>query len=104
MNRNFKSKLRKIQINTLQKKETRADSDAVHDMVLENRKFYIDSLVVKTMKARKTLKHNELVAEVLRMTRFPCEMETINQRITKLIADEYLEKDPTIEKLYHYKA
>lgn len=34
VNRDFKSKMKKIQINSLQKKESRQDSDAVHDKVL----------------------------------------------------------------------
>ena len=71
-------------------------------MVLENRKFYLDSIIVKTMKGRKTLRHNDLVAEVLRMTRFPCEMETIQQRIKRLITDEYMKPDEKDAKLYHY--
>jgi len=104
VNKGFKSKLRRIQINALQKKETREESDAVHDMVLENRKFYLDSIIVKTMKGRKTLKHNDLVAEVLRMTRFPCEMDTINDRIKRLISGGYMNLDEGDTKLYHYQA
>ena len=56
------------------------------------------------MKGRKTLKHNELISEVFRMTRFPCELETVNQRIKHLIETEYMESDPSDPKLYHYKA
>ena len=89
----FKSKMRKIVINTIQKKENRVESDAVHEKVLQDRKHYIDAAVVKTMKGRKTLKHNDLIAEVMRLTRFPCEQDMIMQRIKHLIEAEYMEPD-----------
>lgn len=104
VNRAFKSKMKRIQVNSLQKKETRADSDAVHDKVLQDRKLYVDAAIVKTMKARKKMKQNELIAEVIRMTRFPCEVETILQRIKALIETEYMEPDKSDEKVYHYLA
>lgn len=93
INIDFKSKLRRVQINTLQKKESREDADAVHDKVLNDRKIYVDAAVVKTMKSRKTLKHNDLLAEVLRFLRFPCEVEMINQRIKQLIDKDYMKPD-----------
>ena len=77
VNRNFRSKLKRVQINTLQKKETREDADAVHDKVLNDRKIYVDAALVKTMKSRKTLRHNDLLSEVLRFLRFPVEVDMI---------------------------
>lgn len=76
----------------------------MHDKVLQDRKIYIDAAVVKTMKARKTLKHNDLLSEVFKMTRFPVENETIAARIKNLISMDYMESDANDEKLYHYKA
>lgn len=100
----FRSKLKRIQVNSIQKKETRQESDAVHDKVLADRKLYVDAAIVKTMKGRKTLKHNDLLAEVIRMTRFPCEIETIVSRIKVLIEKEYMRLDDDDNKLYHYVA
>ena len=71
---------------------------------MQDRKIYIDAAVVKTMKGRKTMKHNELIAEVMRLTRFPCEQEMITQRIRHLIEAEYMEPDAKDPKVYHYKA
>lgn len=104
VNFEFRSKLKRIQVNTIQKKETRQESDAVHDKVLADRKLYVDAAIVKTMKGRKTLKHNDLLAEVIRMTRFPCEIETIVARIKVLIEMEYMRYDEADNKLYHYVA
>lgn len=104
VNFEFRSKLKRIQVNSIQKKESRQESDAVHDKVLADRKLYIDAAIVKTMKGRKTLKHNDLLAEVIRMTRFPCEVETIVARIAVLIDMEYMRHDDADKKLYHYVA
>ena len=102
VNLNFRSKFRRIQINAIQKKETRQDSEAVHDKVLQDRKYQVDAAIVKTMKGRKTLKHNDLLTEVIRLTRFPCEVDYIVTRIKHLIEGEYMEPDRNDDKLYHY--
>ena len=104
VNFEFRSKLKRIQVNSIQKKETRQESDAVHDKVLADRKLYVDAAIVKTMKSRKTLKHNDLLSEVIRMTRFPCEIETIVARIKVLMEMEYMRYDDSDNKLYHYVA
>ncbi len=104
VNRQFRSKMRRIQINAIQKKESRQDSDNVHDKVLQDRKYQVDAAIVKTMKGRKTLKHNDLLTEVIRLTRFPCEVDYIVTRIKHLIEGEYMEPDGNDDKLYHYKA
>ena len=77
VNRAFRSRMKRIQINALQKKETRKDSDDVHGKVLHDRKIYVDAAIVKTMKGRKTLRHNDLIAEVFRLIRFPMENDVI---------------------------
>jgi len=104
VNRQFKSKMRRITINAIQKKETRQDSDNVHDKVLQDRKYQVDAAIVKTMKGRKTLRHNDLLTEVLRLTRFPCEIDYIVARIKHLIIGEYMSIDKRDDKLYHYVA
>ena len=104
VNRAFKSKLKRVQINTLQKKESREDSDAVHDKVLNDRKICVDAALVKTMKSRKTLRHNDLLSEVLRFLRFPVEVDMIQARIKGLIEKEYMRSDEDDVKLYHYIA
>ena len=52
VNKNFRSKFKRIQVNALQKKESRKESDAIHSKVLQDRKHYIDAAIVKTMKTR----------------------------------------------------
>ena len=72
--------------------------------MLQDRKYQVDAAIVKTMKARKTLRHNDLLTEVLRLTRFPCEIDYIIARIKHLIIGEYMEVDRRDDKVYHYKA
>jgi hypothetical protein len=47
----------------------------VHERVLSDRKFMIDAAIVRTMKARRTVPHNELVTEVIRLVRFPLDIQ-----------------------------
>jgi hypothetical protein len=44
---------------------------------LADRKFFIDAAVVKTMKARKEIKHVDLTQEVIRLVRFPLVIEQL---------------------------
>ena len=104
VNRAFRSKLKRIQINAMQKKETRKESDDIHYKVLQDRKYYIDAAVVKTMKARQKLLHNDLLSEVLRLTRFPVEPDQIVARIKYLIELQYMRIDDADTKLYIYVA
>lgn len=76
----------------------------MHDKVLNDRKIYVDAALVKTMKSRKTLRHNDLLSEVLRFLRFPVEVSDIQARIKGLIEKEYMRPDENDAKLYHYIA
>ena len=104
INRGFKSKFKRVQINTLQKKETRKESDAIHEKVFQDRKYCLDAAIVRTMKARNKVTHNELIDEVIRLSRFPCEIEIIVARIRHLIEMEYMRPDDKDPKIYYYIA
>ena len=104
VNKSFRSKFKRLQVNALQKKEGRKESDAIHSKVLQDRKHYIDAAIVKTMKTRQQLKHNQLIDEVIRLNRFPCEIDDICQRIKLLTEQEYMRPDEKDPKLYFYIA
>jgi cullin-4 len=75
VNMNFRSKLRRVTINSLQRKETKQETQAIHDKVLQDRKYLIDAAIVRTMKAKRTVTHNDLVTEVIRLVRFPLDIQ-----------------------------
>jgi cullin 3 len=61
---------------------------------------------VRIMKSRKTLSHNELVSETIKLLqqRFMASPVVIKKRIESLIEREYLERGRDDRKLYNYLA
>lgn len=74
--------------------------------VEEDRKHLVEAALIRVMKSRKLLDQNNLVAEVvgLMSSRFVPSIEAIKIRIDKLIEREFLRKDETDPKVYHYVA
>merc|ERR1712070_1284421 len=70
-----------------------------------DRSIAIEASIVRTMKARKTLSHQQLTAEVLtQLEFFSPQPRTIKKRIEALIDREYLERDPDQPQVYRYLA
>jgi len=73
--------------------------------VEEDRTVAIEAAVVRIMKARKTLSHQQLLAEVLsQLAFFRPNPKVIKRRIEALIDREYLERDPEVPNAYRYLA
>mmetsp|Transcript_52802 Transcript_52802/g.92141 ORF Transcript_52802/g.92141 Transcript_52802/m.92141 type:complete len:97 (+) Transcript_52802:1-291(+) len=74
--------------------------------VEEDRKHLVEAVIVRVMKSRKTLEHNQLVMEVTRhlTSRFQPSPTLIKQRIEKLIEREYLERSQADRRIYNYLA
>ncbi|SPQ95577.1 unnamed protein product (mitochondrion) [Plasmodiophora brassicae] len=74
--------------------------------VMEARKNRVDAAIVRILKARRTLEHSLLVAEVHKQlhARFSAEPQLIKRRIEALIEREYLERDKDDRRMYHYLA
>eukprot|EP00928_Gymnodinium_smaydae_P013194 TRINITY_DN1481_c0_g3_i1.p1 TRINITY_DN1481_c0_g3~~TRINITY_DN1481_c0_g3_i1.p1 ORF type:complete len:776 (-),score=148.13 TRINITY_DN1481_c0_g3_i1:319-2646(-) len=74
--------------------------------VEEDRKHLVEAVIVRIMKSRKTLEHNQLVMEVTRhlTSRFQPSPTLIKQRIEKLIEREYLERSQNDRRIYNYLA
>jgi cullin 1 len=73
-----------------------ASLDETHNTkrVEEDRSVAIEACIVRIMKARKTLGHEQLVAEVLAQLHFfRPERKVIKQRIENLIERDYLERE-----------
>eukprot|EP00746_Dinoflagellata_sp_MGD_P069962 gnl/MRDRNA2_/MRDRNA2_28620_c0_seq1.p1 gnl/MRDRNA2_/MRDRNA2_28620_c0~~gnl/MRDRNA2_/MRDRNA2_28620_c0_seq1.p1 ORF type:complete len:754 (+),score=149.93 gnl/MRDRNA2_/MRDRNA2_28620_c0_seq1:93-2354(+) len=75
------------------------------ERVEEDRSIAIEAAIVRIMKARKSLNHQQLVSEVLtQLAFFRPSPKTIKQRIEHLIEREYLERDPNNASQYRYLA
>jgi len=106
-NTKYISKLFKIKIPLLSAKSAAVAKKAeVPAGVLEARKNRVEAAVVRVMKSRKTLDHNNLIAEVVKQlsARFAVEPAFIKKRIESLIEREYLDRDKEDRRLYHYRA
>jgi len=102
LNVNFKDKLAKLRVPLPPLEEKKK----VLEDVNKDRRYAIDAAVVRTMKARKVLKHSELMQEVLAQLKqsFRPDVKMIKRRIEDLISREYLERDEDNPQVFKYMA
>jgi len=74
--------------------------------VAKDRRYAIDAAVVRTMKSRRVLPHQQLVTEVVQQLSrmFNPDFKVIKKRIEDLITREYLERDPENPNVFRYLA
>ncbi|CEF66149.1 Cullin 1a [Strongyloides ratti] len=72
--------------------------------VEKERIYFLEAVIVRIMKARKELKHQQLVAETLCQVkyRFNPEIKQIKKCINNLIEKEYLKRKETDREVYQY--
>ena len=100
-NAGFAAKLRRFGI-PMAALDTEAKK-RIDNEVLAQRGFTIDACLVRTMKARKRLAHQQLIGEVIHQVQnFKPDSKTIRQRIEGLIEREYLKRDDADPKVYVY--
>ncbi|KLT38707.1 Cullin-domain-containing protein [Cutaneotrichosporon oleaginosum] len=105
-NDGFTSPLARIKIMQIASKvETPKEREETQEMVDEERKHQVEACIVRIMKSRKTMGHNDLVSEVALQlsTRFQPSTGLIKKRIEGLIDREYLERTSDIG-VYRYLA
>ena len=73
---------------------------------MEGRKIEVNAAIVRILKSRQSIKHNDLIEELLKQlsNRFQPLIILIKQRIEDLIDKEYLKRDTDDRNLYHYIA
>ena len=111
VNPSFTTKYRKIKMPLLSVKEQVSErNDTNHtrvpDSVEEDRRYMIDAAIVRVMKARHTATHNDLIGEVTHQlnNRFIPNTVMIKKRIEYLIEREFIERDETENRKFHYIA
>mmetsp|Transcript_33794 Transcript_33794/g.76419 ORF Transcript_33794/g.76419 Transcript_33794/m.76419 type:complete len:630 (-) Transcript_33794:160-2049(-) len=107
-NPDYTSKLKRIKVPLVSAKEAAVfvTELAVPPAVEEDRRHLVEAAIVRIMKTRKVLQHNELIAEATRQLthRFLPTPAFIKKRVESLIEREYLERDKDDRRLYTYLA
>ncbi|KAG6426281.1 hypothetical protein SASPL_110502 [Salvia splendens] len=107
VNDSFTSKLRKVKIGTVvAQKESEPEKQETRQRVEEDRKPQIEAAIVRIMKSRRVLDHNNIIAEVTKQlqSRFLANPGEIKKRIESLIERDFLERDDEDRRLYRYLA
>lgn len=104
INMAFESNQRRIKINNIMLKETKEERDKTVEAVSRDRLYMIDASLVRIMKARKTILHQQLIPQVLEQVKVPAQPADIKKRIESLIEREYMERDSKDRARYNYLA
>lgn len=106
LNLSYNNKRTKFKIMAAIQKETPQEVENTHTAVDEDRKLYLQAAIVRIMKARKTIKHNCLIQEVISQARarFTPSISMIKKSIETLIEKAYLERVSGTTDEYSYIA
>ncbi|XP_038654224.1 cullin-2 isoform X6 [Scyliorhinus canicula] len=106
LNMGFSSKRTKFKITTSMQKDTPQEMEQTRSAVDEDRKMYLQAAIVRIMKARKVLRHNALIQEVISQSRarFNPSISMIKKCIEVLIDKQYIERSQTSADEYSYVA
>ncbi|SPO30054.1 related to cullin 4A [Ustilago trichophora] len=105
-NDNFKNERHRIRINQIQMKETAEEQKSTEQRVFLDRELILQAAAVRVLKAKKTIKHSELITEVVDQikSRFTVDVAEIKKVFEILIEKEYMERVEGERGVYRYLA
>ncbi|KAF8917037.1 Cullin-domain-containing protein [Mucidula mucida] len=106
LNPGFKSKKIRVNLNQPIKAEVKQEATDVLKTVDEDRKYVIQATIVRIMKARKSMKNQQLIQEVISQisTRFAPKIPDIKKAIDTLLEKEYMERVDGTRDTFAYVA
>lgn len=106
VNDKFTSKYTRFKVGIIaaNKAETEKEKKDTNEHIERDRGIQIEACVVRVMKSRKTLSHQELMVEVVNQlkSRFTPDIGSVKKRIETLIEREYLERVEGSRETYKY--
>ncbi|KAK2577246.1 hypothetical protein KPH14_003390 [Odynerus spinipes] len=106
LNFDYHNKRTKFRVTAALQRDAPHDAEATHRSVDDDRKLYLQAAIVRIMKSRKLLRHNQLVQEVLGQSKvtFAPSIGMIKKCIEALIDKQYIERTPNSADEYSYVA
>ncbi|XP_025833506.1 cullin-2 [Agrilus planipennis] len=106
LNLEYSNKRTRFRITAAVQKETPQEVEHTMNSVEEDRKLYLQAAIVRIMKSRKVLKHNQLIQEVCAQSKvsFAPSIPMIKKCIEALIDKQYIERTPHSSEEYSYVA
>lgn len=106
LNFDYHNKRTKFRVTAALQRDAPHDAEATHRSVDDDRKLYLQAAIVRIMKSRKLLRHNQLLQEVLGQSKvtFAPSIGMIKKCIEALIDKQYIERTPNSADEYSYVA
>ena len=105
VNPDFSSKHVKFKVASVVLKDTDERAKETRTKVDESRRWQLDAMIVRIMKARREIEHRQLVTDVLNLSAsFHPSPDDIKKRIEDLIGRDYMERTPESRSRYVYLA
>jgi len=107
INESWKNERHRIRINQIQMKETEEEQQQAEARVLVDRELVLQAAAVRILKAKKTIRHNDLVNEVIEQVknRFAVDVgRELKKTFELLIEKDYMERVENNRGMYRYVA
>lgn len=106
VNEALKNERKRIRINMIQLNETQEEQKSTVDRVMFDRELVLQATAVRILKAKKTIKHAELLQEIVQQiaSRFTVDVAEIKKTFEILIDKEYMERVEGQRGMYQYLA